>query len=271
MGNFQPFPFPVDFEAPKYVFVVKIGSGVGEKIVDSGRHFSGDLGKQPGATQRKSAVSHPIVYATVIRGSRYAAIESFARRENTVIELVVFGFRNPRGTHIVISFGTPFVQTVGEYPSVGLDDKHIIPLGERLVKEGRHHEPVIGGDTLEIVVGKGYDAVGRIVVHEGPYVERMGLYKAFLMSGEYVETSTQGGVLFGVQLCGVDGYGDNDSVVTHDFEGLMIFMNSWAKEGMENRFSTDFDALIFMAGNASVCRNKIIFRAKSLLSSLLYK
>ena len=58
--------FSIDFEAPKDIFVVEIGSGVGKVAIYFGNHFPSDLSEELRAAQRQPSVSDPVVDAAVI-------------------------------------------------------------------------------------------------------------------------------------------------------------------------------------------------------------
>ena len=58
--------FSIDFEAPKDIFVVEIGSGVGEVAIYFGNHFPSDLSEELRAAQRQPSVSDPVIDAAVI-------------------------------------------------------------------------------------------------------------------------------------------------------------------------------------------------------------
>ena len=66
VGNFQSLFFSIDFEAPKDIFVVEIGSGVGKVAIYFGNHFPSDLSEELRAAQRQPSVSDPVVDAAVI-------------------------------------------------------------------------------------------------------------------------------------------------------------------------------------------------------------
>lgn len=58
--------FSIDFEAPKDIFVVEIGSGVGKVAIYFGNHFPSDLSEELRAAQRQPSVSDPVIDAAVI-------------------------------------------------------------------------------------------------------------------------------------------------------------------------------------------------------------
>mgnify|MGYP007072516900 CR=1 FL=1 len=66
VGYLQPLLVAVGFETPENIFVVEIGSGVGEVAIYFGNHFPSDLSEELRAAQRQPSVSDPVIDAAVI-------------------------------------------------------------------------------------------------------------------------------------------------------------------------------------------------------------